>query len=135
MARSEITIDLGALRRNVRRLRAVLAASELWAVVKADGYGHGALDCARRRSPRARRALCVATRRRGARAARRAARGADPRARAGRPTELARGARGALELVVGERIPEGLPVHVKLDTGMGRWGVSELPRRRATSSG
>src|SRR4029079_10054353 len=25
------------------------------------------------------------------------------------------------------RIPEGLPVHLKVDTGMGRWGLSELP--------
>jgi alanine racemase len=33
-----------------------------------------------------------------------------------------------LELVVvGARIPEDVAVHVKLDTGMGRWGVSELP--------
>jgi alanine racemase len=24
-------------------------------------------------------------------------------------------------------VPEGLPVHLKLDTGMGRWGLSELP--------
>jgi alanine racemase len=44
--RSEITIDLGALRRNVRRLRSVLGRSELWAVVKANGYGHGASDVA-----------------------------------------------------------------------------------------
>jgi alanine racemase len=26
-----------------------------------------------------------------------------------------------------ERIPEGVRVHLKLDTGMGRWGLSELP--------
>ena len=44
MHRSEITIDLGAVRRNVGRLREALGTTELWAVVKADGYGHGALD-------------------------------------------------------------------------------------------
>ena len=37
MPRSEVTIDLGALRRNVARLRSVLGGTELWAVVKADG--------------------------------------------------------------------------------------------------
>ena len=34
---------------------------------------------------------------------------------------------GRLELTAaGGRAPEGVPVHVKLDTGMGRWGLSEL---------
>ncbi len=47
MHRSEITIDLGALRRNVRTLVRVLDGAELWAVVKANGYGHGAVDVAR----------------------------------------------------------------------------------------
>ncbi|MGH3130376.1 MAG: alanine racemase, partial [Gaiellaceae bacterium] len=46
MHRSEITIDLGALRRNARTLRRALDGAELWAVVKADAYGHGAVDVA-----------------------------------------------------------------------------------------
>ena len=41
MHRSEITIDLGAIRENTRRLLDVLDGAELWAVVKANGYGHG----------------------------------------------------------------------------------------------
>src|SRR5207247_1668076 len=46
MHRSEITIDLGALRRNVRTLLRTLDGARLCAVVKADGYGHGATDVA-----------------------------------------------------------------------------------------
>jgi len=44
--RSQITIDLGALRRNVARLREAAGSAELWAVVKADAYGHGAVAVA-----------------------------------------------------------------------------------------
>lgn len=40
-------IDLDAVRRNVRALRERAPRAELMAVVKADGYGHGALHCAR----------------------------------------------------------------------------------------
>src|ERR1700746_1316237 len=47
MHRSEITIDLGAIRHNARRLLEALDGAELWAVVKANGYGHGATDVAR----------------------------------------------------------------------------------------
>ena len=61
MRRSEIAIDLGALRRNVARLREVLGATELWAVVKADGYGHGAVDAANAATDAGAAALCVAT--------------------------------------------------------------------------
>ena len=39
-----MTVDLSALRRNVAALLRVLEGAELWAVVKADGYGHGAVD-------------------------------------------------------------------------------------------
>ncbi|MEO3974179.1 alanine racemase [Streptomyces sp. CAU 1734] len=40
-------IDLGALRANVRALRARAPRAALMAVVKSDGYGHGAVPCAR----------------------------------------------------------------------------------------
>ena len=124
MARSEFTIDLGALRANVRRLRDVLDGSELWAVVKADSYGHGALDCARVALEEGAAAVCVA-----ALAEALELRRALPEARilVFGPTHDDAAARAArVELCVGDEIPEGLPVHVKLDTGMGRWGVSEL---------
>ena len=127
MARSQITIDLGALRHNARRLLDVLDGSELWAVVKADGYGHGALDCGRAALEAGASALCAATVDEAL-----VLRGELPDARlivigptVDRDVDRARDAR--LELVVGdERIPEGVGVHVKIDTGMGRWGAAEL---------
>ncbi|MFF9017668.1 alanine racemase [Streptomyces sp. NPDC014870] len=46
--RARAEIDLGALRANVRTLRARVAPHvQLMAVVKADAYGHGAVRCAR----------------------------------------------------------------------------------------
>src|SRR5436190_17333569 len=59
--RSTISIDLGALRRNAARLIDALDGAELWAVVKADAYGHGAMDCARAALDGGARSLCVAT--------------------------------------------------------------------------
>ncbi len=46
--RPEIVVDLGAIRRNVRRLRDLVApdGSDVMVVVKADGYGHGLLEAA-----------------------------------------------------------------------------------------
>jgi alanine racemase len=40
--------------------------------------------------------------------------------------KAARDARLELAVATGE-VPENVPVHLKLDTGMGRWGLSELP--------
>ncbi len=126
--RSEITIDLGALRRNVGALLRAAGGAEVWAVVKADAYGHGALDCAGAALAAGARALCVATVGEAL-----ALRRAFPTARLlvlgpASSGDVAEARQAGLELVVsGEEIPEDIVVHVKLDTGMGRWGVSELP--------
>ena len=40
-------IDLGAVAHNVAVLRAAVAPAAVWAVVKADGYGHGAVEVGR----------------------------------------------------------------------------------------
>jgi alanine racemase len=53
-------IDLDAVRHNVEVLRAVVAPSAVWAVVKADGYGHGAVDVARAAIEAGAEGLCVA---------------------------------------------------------------------------
>src|SRR5919202_4382162 len=129
MQRSELTVDLGAVRRNVKRLRDVAEPAALWAVVKANGYGHGAVDVAAAALGAGATALCVATVAEGLalrdefRQARILVMGP---AATSREIALAREAR--LELVVSDdEVPEGVPVHLKLDTGMGRWGAAELP--------
>ena len=133
--RSEITIDREALRANLRRLRAVLGRSELWAVVKADAYGHGASTVAEIALAEGAAALCVATVAEGLEL-----RAFQPEARiiVLSPTvesELRAARSGALELTVVEGpLPEGLPLHVKVDTGMGRWGGrSSSPAARMSS--
>jgi alanine racemase len=128
MHRSELTIDLAALRRNVRTLIRVLGGAEAWAVVKANGYGHGAADVAGAALGAGATALCVATVPEAL-----ALRAEFPTARivvmgpaGNREVSHARDAR--LELVVSSlELPAGVRVHLKLDTGMGRWGLAELP--------
>ena len=53
-------VNLAALRRNVARLTELAAPAELWVVVKADAYGHGALQCAPQALAAGARGLCVA---------------------------------------------------------------------------
>jgi alanine racemase len=129
MHRSEITIDLGAVRRNARTLLEALDGAALWAVVKADGYGHGAVDVAAAALGAGASALCVATvdegleLRRELPTARVVVLGPVLQSRA-----VAQARDAALELVVSsDEIPEGVRCHLKLDTGMGRFGLSELP--------
>jgi alanine racemase len=129
MHRSELTVDLGAVRRNARALLRALEGSQLWAVVKADAYGHGAVDVAGAALDEGAGALCVATVPEGLEL-----RGEFPLARilvmgpTSSSREIAEAREARLELAVwGDELPEGVRVHLKLDTGMGRWGLSELP--------
>ena len=147
-------VNLAALERNVARLRAELRGStELCAVVKGNGYGHGALRCAEAALAGGARRLAVAT----------AGEAAELReARLGAPL-LVMGALSAQEL--GEAIAAGsevvawtpefvdelaaaargrgvtVNVHVKLDTGMGRLGTRvpgdafEVAKRIAETDG
>jgi len=129
MHRSEINVDLGALRRNVRTLLRALDGSELWAVVKANGYGHGAVDAAGAALGSGATGLCVATIPEGLalrnefRVERILVMGP-----AASNREVAHARDAGLELAISDdEIPEGVRVHLKVDTGMGRYGLSELP--------
>jgi alanine racemase len=129
MHRSELTVDLSAIRRNAARLLAALDGAELWAVVKANGYGHGAVDVGGAALAAGAGALCVATVDEGL-ALRRELGGG--RILVMGPTstsaEVAAARDAELELAISDtEIPVGVRVHLKLDTGMGRWGLSELP--------
>ena len=53
-------IDLSALQRNVRTLVAHVSPQQLWAVVKANGYGHGAIQVATAALDAGAKGLCVA---------------------------------------------------------------------------
>lgn len=126
--RSEIRIDLAALQDNARTLLRALDGAELWAVVKADGYGHGAVACSGAALAAGATGLCVATVDEGLELR---ARFVEPRILVlgpAAPEDVAAARDAGLALTVSDgRIPEDVEVHLKLDTGMGRWGLSELP--------
>jgi len=136
--RAVARVDLGAIERNCRRIRLLLAErSELCAVVKADGYGHGDVECARAALAGGATWLAVAA---GDEAAALRAEGVDGRllvmgALTG--AEAATAAAAIADVVAwDERFVEELGaaaarsghplrVHVKLDTGMGRLGTKD----------
>ena len=137
MRRSRITVDLAAIRRNAALLRETASPAELWAVVKADGYGHGAVGAGRAALDGGATVLCVATAREGE-----DLREAFPSVRILVMSPLAAGEEAAardarLELALATPdVPHGIDVHVKVDTGMGRWGMTleealTVPRDRA----
>jgi alanine racemase len=140
-------VDVGAIERNCAHLRSLLTGdAELCAVVKADGYGHGAVWAARAALAGGAGWLGVAT----------AAEAEDLR-RHGLPGPILvmgaltpEDARTALEAdadvvawkeefvrELAERAPPGARpprVHVKLDTGMGRLGTSDPDEARAVAA-
>ena len=135
MARAVARIDTAAVKGNCARLKAELGeGSELCAVVKADGYGHGGDACARAALAGGATRLAVATAGEAELIGRRFPRiplltmGAlaleelDTALEAG--SEIAVWRRGFLELVAARARAHGRParVHVKHDSGMGRLG-------------
>ncbi len=135
MARAVARIDAAAVERNCAHLAATVGrGAELCAVVKADGYGHGAEACARAALAGGATRLAVAT---GHEAAEVGARFPGvPLLTMGALTEgeleaaLAAGSevtvwrQGFLALVAARARARGAParVHVKHDSGMGRLG-------------
>jgi alanine racemase len=137
MHRSEVMVDIGALRRNVRTLQRVADGAQLWAVVKANGYGHGMVDAAGAALGAGASGLCVGTIPEGLalrnefRVERILVLGPASSSR-----EVANAREAELELAIADaEIPEGVRVHLKLETGMNRYGLSELPAAPANVVG
>ncbi len=127
MIRAQARIDTGAIERNCARLAAL---APLCAVVKADGYGHGAVAAARAAQRGGAAWLAVATA--GEAAGLRAAGIEGPLLVMGAlsPEELDVALRARADVVAWrEELVSGLSgdvgVHVKLDTGMGRLGTRD----------
>jgi len=128
-------VDLGAVRDNVRALIEVAAPAQLCAVVKADGYGHGAVEVARTAVAAGATWLAVALPDEG-----RALRDAgldvpilllsepEPEAWDGvvadRLTPTVYSSKGIASLAVLADTEKPLGVHLKVDTGMHRVGVA-----------
>ena len=134
-------VRLDAVRRNCRHLRSLLTqGAELCVVVKADGYGHGAAECARaaREGGAAWIAVATAGEATGLRAAgiegRLLVMGALTAAEARRAldadADVVAWDPGFLRALPAD---ESRParVHVKLDTGMGRLGTRDRSEARA----
>jgi alanine racemase len=131
-----VDVDLDAIRHNVEALRTTVAPSDVWVVVKANGYGHGAVVVARAALDAGAAGLCVALVQEGVELRHH---GIDapilvlseqPLSAATAivandltPTVYTEGfidALGAAALAAGR---SGWPVHVKVDTGMQRVGA------------
>jgi alanine racemase len=130
-SRTWAEVDLGAIRHNVRALKRRAPHARLMAVVKADAYGHGAVPVSRAALEVGADFLAVATAEEG--------------------VELRRAGVNAPILVLTDLLPEGLALaaehrlevtahstpsarriaaradleaHLKINTGMNRWGVA-----------
>ena len=139
-------VNLGAVERNVARLAREASGSAVCAVVKADGYGHGAVPCARAALAGGATWLAVAT----ANEARdlRAGLGDGDRATpilvlgalSGEELPVALDAGADVAVWTVERVQElvalGRParVHVKLDTGLGRLGTRSQDEAAAVAA-
>ena len=131
-----VDVDLDAIRHNVEHLRSVVAPSAVWAVVKANGYGHGAVEVARAALEAGAEGLCVALVSEAVEL-RDAGIDAPILVLSEQPIDLVddivryrlmatvytAGFVDALASAAAVRGVEGVPVHLKLDTGMQRVGA------------
>ena len=126
-------VDLSAVRANVEHMVAVAAPAVVWAVVKADGYGHGASQASRAALQGGATGLCVALAQEGI-ALRDSGLDCPILVLSEQPpSELAGAIRAGLDLTVYsyaqlEDIASAggrdHPVHLKVDTGMHRVGAA-----------
>ncbi|MDQ2623103.1 MAG: alanine racemase, partial [Actinomycetota bacterium] len=139
--RAEARIDLDALRHNVRRLGSMLADGvELCPVVKADGYGHGATQCAAAAVDAGAHRIAVATAREAVQI--RAVVPGTPVLVLGAmaPAEIEMAVSSGADVSAwdpgfiaaldsrAEAAGQTVGVHVKYDTGMGRLGSADPDR-------
>jgi alanine racemase len=115
--RAVARIDLGAVERNCRALRATLADAELCVVVKADAYGHGVAGCAEAALAGGATWLAVAA--------------------AAEAAELRAQLRDARVLTMGALSPEELDVALEADSEIAAWrtGFLQLASRRSAGRG
>ena len=143
MPLTRVTLSLSRLDHNMKLLRDLAGGRPLWPAVKANGYGHGAVEVARRLVETGSTTICVAH---AAEAAELEAAGVETRFiilspdLGGAAPEMA--ARGWEPVVCslpqlealsreGERQKKTLRIHLKTDTGMGRVG---FPEKEAVSA-
>ena len=142
--RAVARIDLGAVERNCAHLRSLLGGgAELCAVVKANAYGHGDVWCAKAALAGGAGWLAVATAGEAAELRRHGIASRILTMGALTHEEARLAVEAAVDVVIwdpdfaralAELHPRGaapLPVHVKLDSGMGRLGTKDLDTARA----
>ncbi len=131
-----VDVDLDAIRHNVEHLRANVSPSALWAVVKAGGYGHGAVEVANAALEAGAQGLCVALVQEGGEL-RDAGIDAPILVLSEQPidavddivryrlmaTVYTTSFIAALAAAALDRGVDGVPVHLEIDTGMQRVGV------------
>lgn len=128
-------VDLDAIARNFRLLRERVAPRAVFAVVKADAYGHGAAAVARRLEREGAERFAVANTEEGVGLRRAGISGEILLLSCAEPNEVSRlrayGLTPALSdlaqaravLAAARRLPGPFPVHLELDAGMGRAGL------------
>ena len=144
MQRALARIDVAAIERNCARLAQVAAPAALCAVVKADGYGHGAVPAARAALAGGATWLAVATADEAAqlRTARIGGRILVMGALSGPELTVALEAcadvvawrEGFVAALAEHSAADGAAVHVKLDTGMGRLGTRDPEEATRTAA-